>query len=211
MLPFTPIKSIKNEGKIHYERLSAEIRTMWREVLMLYITKLKVKRQTGHHRLRWCPYHYFCFVDATQRSEKHRIKRAYFYSPSSPPPTEKSRSRTTHFWMRWALEVAFSLIWLSPSWMAAWTLRSRPPAISETCVALLPSFLQSSTASGVSSSSGSPVSGFTWHCREKNEEDLFVYFCWTTLEICLQYKFWTVACKRGPPKCPLGGNVCLRN
>lgn len=76
--------------------------------------------------------------------------------PSSPPTMEKSCWRMYHFWTRWALEVALSLTRLMPSWMAAFTARSRPPARSETRVALLPSFLQISTASGVSSSSGAP-------------------------------------------------------
>ena len=89
------------------------------------------------------------------------------HSPSSPPGTEKSRSRMIHFWMRWALEGAFSFTWLIPSWMAVWTRRSRPPATSDTSVALLPRVPQNSTASGDISSSGSPVSAFTWHCRDK--------------------------------------------
>ena len=84
-------------------------------------------------------------------------------SPSSPPGMEKSWFRMVHFWMRWALEVAFSFTRLIPSWIAAWMTGSRPPAISETRMALLPSFRHSSTASGISSSSGAPVSPFTWH------------------------------------------------
>lgn len=85
------------------------------------------------------------------------------HSPSSPPVMEKSRSRMLHFWMRWALEVATLFTALIPSWMALWTARSFPPAISETRVALLPTFRQNSIASGVSSSSGSPDSAFTLH------------------------------------------------
>lgn len=88
--------------------------------------------------------------------------------PSSPPVMEKSRSRMVHFWIRWALELDFLLTALMPSWMAAWTARSLPPAISDTRVALLPSLRQNSTASGVSSSSGSPESGFTLHCGGTN-------------------------------------------
>lgn len=84
--------------------------------------------------------------------------------PSSPPLMEKSRSRMVHFWMRWAFEVDFLLTALIPSWMAAWTARSLPPVISDTRVALLPTLRQNSTASGVSSSSGSPESGFILHC-----------------------------------------------
>ncbi|KAG9343464.1 hypothetical protein JZ751_013630, partial [Albula glossodonta] len=49
--------------------------------------------------------------------------------------------------------------------MAVWMARSDPPAMSETRVAVLPSLRQSSTTSSVSSSSGSPVSTFTLHCR----------------------------------------------
>jgi len=91
------------------------------------------------------------------------------HSPSSPPLWEKSRSRMIHFWMRCALEVASLLTLLIPSWTAAWITRSRPPASSETLVALLPNFLQNSMASGVSSSSESPDSGFIWHWREEHE------------------------------------------
>lgn len=87
--------------------------------------------------------------------------------PSSPPRIEKSWSNTVHFWMRWALEVAFSLTRVMPSWIAAFMARSRPPAISLTRVALLPSLRHNSTASGVSSSSGAPVSLFTWHWEQE--------------------------------------------
>lgn len=99
-----------------------------------------------------------------------RKKKKNLHSPSSPPVMEKSWSRMVHFWMRWALEVDFLLTALIPSWMAVWTARSLPPAISDTRVALLPNFRQNSTASGVSSSSGSPESGFTLHCRGTNSK-----------------------------------------
>lgn len=87
--------------------------------------------------------------------------------PSSPPETEKSFHKIVHFCMRCAFEVAAEFTLSIPSWIAWYTSLSRPSIISDTLVAWLPSSLQNSTASTLSSSVGSMVSAFAQHWNKQ--------------------------------------------